>query len=41
MTHTYASPGTYTVFASVTGSPPLGNPQTATTSQTVTVPKTP
>jgi PKD domain len=37
-THTYDNAGTYTVFASVTGAPPLGNPQTATTSQSVTVP---
>jgi PKD repeat protein len=38
-THSYASAGTYRVFASVTGAPPLGTPQTATTSLTVTVPK--
>jgi hypothetical protein len=40
-THNYASPGTYTVFASVTGSAPDGSSQTATTSQSVTVPKPP
>jgi PKD domain-containing protein len=38
MTHIYANAGTYTVFASVTGAPPLGNPKTVTTSQSVTVP---
>lgn len=40
-THPYASAGTYTVIATVTGAPPLGSPQTATTSQTITVPKVP
>jgi hypothetical protein len=38
-THSYASAGTYTVFATVTGALPLSAPQTATVSLTVTVPK--
>ena len=36
--HTYANAGTYTVFASVTGAPPLGVSQTVTTSIKLTVP---
>jgi hypothetical protein len=36
--HTYANAGTYTVFATVTGAPPLGVSQTVTTSIKVTVP---
>jgi len=38
-THLYANAGTYTVFATVTGSAPGGTSQTATTSASVTVPK--
>jgi len=37
-THKYDNAGTYTVFASVTGAPPLSSPKTATTSKTITVP---
>jgi PKD repeat protein len=37
-TRTYLNAGTYTVFASVTGAPPLATPQTSTVSQTITVP---
>jgi PKD repeat protein len=37
-THPYASSGTYTIFATVTGAPPLGASQTATTATSVTVP---
>jgi PKD repeat protein len=36
--HLYTNPGTYTVFATVTGAPPLGVSQSTTTSITVTVP---
>jgi PKD repeat protein len=37
-THVYASAGTYTVFATVTGAPPLGVSMSATTSVAVIVP---
>jgi PKD repeat protein len=39
--HTYANPGTYTIFATVVGAPPGGSSQQTVASVSVTVPKTP